>query len=203
VEPDDASTPDDEVLAAAAARANESAFEALVVRYRARVYRLCFRLTGDEGDAAEATQETFVQLYRRISSFRGESRFSTWLYRVATNAALMQRRARGRRAVESLDRFSPEFDGEGRHVASVEALSVPCHIEQTLDRQMLAEKARLAVERLPELYRDAFVLRDLQELETAEVAEILGIERAAVRQRVHRARLLLRGYLSSLSRVSA
>jgi len=111
----------------------------------------------------------------------------------------MQRRSRGRRPAESLEAFTARFDDEGRHAEEAAVLAVPCHIEQTLDRKALGEKVRSAVDRLPDLYREAFILRDLDELETARVAEILDLEPATVRQRVHRARVLLRGYLASLA----
>ena len=195
--------PSDEALAVRAAAGDESAFEQLVVRYRSRVYRLARRLTGDDGEAQDSLQETFLQVSRKLSSCRGESRFSTWLYRVATNAALMQRRARERRPAESLEAHLPRFDASGRHAATAEELAAAGRVDELLDRRLLAEKARAGIERLPDLYREAFVLRDLEDLETAEVAEVLGLEPATVRQRVHRARLMLRGYLSSLAGVKA
>ena len=77
-------------------------------------------------------------------------------------------------------------------------LQVAVRAEEVLDRRLLAEKAQAGIDRLPDLYREAFVLRDLEELPTAEVAELLGVDVAAVRQRVHRARLMLRGYLTDL-----
>jgi RNA polymerase sigma-70 factor (ECF subfamily) len=190
--------PSDEEFAASAATGDEPAFEALVTRYEARVYRLACRLTGSESDAPDVLQETFLRVHRGLSSFRGESRFSTWLFRIATNAALMQRRSRARRPAASLEEFLPRFDAHGCHAGEPADLEAAARAEELLDRRHLAEKAREGVERLPELYREAFVLRDLEELETAEVAALLGIESAAVRQRVHRARLMLRGYLSDL-----
>jgi len=189
----------DETLAARAAAGDEPAFEALVMRYQARVFRLARRLTAEDGDAQDAMQETFLQVHRGLPAFRGEARFSTWLYRIATNAALMQRRARARRPTESLEAYLPRFDGAGRHAGTPAELQAPCRVEEVLDRRLLAEKARAGIERLPDLYREAFVLRDLEELPTAEVAEVLGLEPAAVRQRVHRARLMLRGYLAALT----
>src|SRR5262249_57698398 len=87
---------DDERLAARAAAGDERAFEELVSRYQARVYRLACRLTADDGEAKDVLQETFLAAYRGLPSFRRESRFSTWLYRIATNAALMPRRAPAR-----------------------------------------------------------------------------------------------------------
>ncbi len=191
----------DEALVARAAAGDGPAFEDLVTRYQARVFRLARRLTGEDGDAQDALQETFLQAYRGLGAFRGDARFSTWLYRIATNAALMQRRARQRRPAESLEEYLPRFDAEGAHAATPAALRAPCRVEEVLDRRLLAEKARAGIERLPDLYREAFVLRDLEELPTSEVAEVLGLEPAAVRQRVHRARLMLRGYLGALAEV--
>ena len=100
----------DEALAALAAAGDDLAFEALLGRYEARVYRLARRLTGDDADAQDVLQDAFLQVYRKLGSFRGESRFSTWLYRIATNAALMQRRGRKRRPAESLEAYLPRFD---------------------------------------------------------------------------------------------
>jgi len=188
----------DEALAASAAAGEEPAFEELVSRYQARVYRLACRLTADDGDAKDVLQETFLAAYRGLPAFRGDSRFSSWLYRIATNAALMHRRARARRPTESLEEFLPRFDADGTHAAPPAELLAASRADELLDRKLLAEKARAGLDRLPDIYRDAFVLRDLEEMTTPEVAEVLGIDAAAVRQRVHRARLMLRGYLSHI-----
>ncbi len=188
----------DEALAAQAAAGDDDAFEALVVRYQHRVFRLACRLTS-ETDAPDVVQDAFVQVYRNLSTFRGGSQFSTWLYRIATNAALMCRRSRSRRPAESLDEFLPRFNDEGRLAETPDALRIASQIDELLDRQALAKKAQAAIERLPDLYREAFVLRDLEELSTADVAQIVGVEPATVRQRVHRARLMVRGYLTELA----
>jgi RNA polymerase sigma-70 factor, ECF subfamily len=190
----------DETLAARAAAGDDSAFEELVRRYQARVYRLACRITTDT-EAPDVLQDTFLQVYRHLPSFRGESQFGTWVYRIAMNAALMHRRSRGQRPGDSLESFLPEFDADGRHTATPAELQVTARAEETLDRQFLAAKARDGIARLPELYRDAFVLRDLEGLGTSDVARILGVEPATVRQRVHRARLMLRGYLAHLVEV--
>lgn len=147
-----AAEPADETLVARATGGDDSAFEALVLRYSARVFRLACRLTGSEADAPDVAQETFIQVHRNLRSFRGEARFSTWLYRIATNAALMQRRARTRRPTDSLEEYLPAFDGEGVHAAS------------------------------------------------AAEAALLELTPATVRQRVHRARLMLRGFLGHVAR---
>jgi RNA polymerase sigma-70 factor (ECF subfamily) len=188
----------DETLAALAAAGDTTAFETLVSRHQARMYRLACRLTTSQADAQDVLQETFLAAYRGLQSFRGHSRFSTWLYRIATNAALMHRRQQSRRRTEPLDDHLPRFDENGQHAAAPADLQAASRADEILDRKVLAERAREGLERLPDLYRDAFVLRDLEELSTDEVAELLGIDGAAVRQRVHRARLMLRGYLSHL-----
>jgi RNA polymerase sigma-70 factor, ECF subfamily len=188
----------DESLAAQAAGGDAAAFEALVVRYQHRVFRLACRLTS-ETDAPDVVQDAFVQVYRHLATFRGGAQFSTWLYRIATNAGLMHRRARARRPAESLDEFLPRFDADGRLEDTPDALRIASRVEELLERRVLAKKAQAAVDRLPDLYREAFVLRDLEELSTADVAQVLGVEPATVRQRVHRARLMVRGYLSEVA----
>jgi RNA polymerase sigma-70 factor (ECF subfamily) len=193
---------DDEELAALAAAGDTTAFEALVSRYQGRVYRLACRLTGSQSDAQDVLQEAFLAAYRGLGSFRGASRFSTWLYRIATNAALMHRRRQSRRKTEPLDDYLPRFDGNGQHAAQPAELGIAGRADEILDRKLLAARVHEGLDRLPEIYREAFVLRDLEELPTDEVADLLGIEGAAVRQRVHRARLMLRGYLSHLTGVT-
>jgi len=188
----------DEELAARAAAGDAGAFEALVGRHEARVYRLAYRLTGSDADARDVLQDAFLAAYRGLAAFRGAARFSTWLYRITTNAALMHRRARRRRPTESLEEYLPRFDENGQHAPEAAELGVASRADDLLDEKLLAEQARAALEKLPDLYREAFVLRDLEELDTSEVAGLLGVDAATVRQRVHRARLMLRGYLSHL-----
>lgn len=194
--------PSDEILAAHAAGGDGHAFEQLVTRYQARVFRLACRLTS-EADAPDVLQDTFLQVHRHLAGFRGASKFGTWLYRIATNACLMHRRAASRRPTESLEVFLPRFDGLGGHAGTPDELRVVSRIEELIDQATLADKARDAIGRLPDLYRDAFVLRDLEGLTTTDVADALGIDPAAVRQRVHRARLILRGFLSDLAGVKS
>ena len=192
----------DEALAARAALGDNHAFDELAIRHQARVYRLACRLVGQD-DAADVVQEGFLSVYRHIASFRHDSQFSTWLYRIVTNAALMHRRARSRRPAESLEAYLPEFDAAGTHRPAPAELQVAARADELLDRRLLAAEATAALDRLPDLYRSAFVLRDLEEMSTADVADVLGVEPATVRQRVHRARLMLRGYLNALAKVQS
>jgi RNA polymerase sigma-70 factor, ECF subfamily len=188
----------DEDLAARAAGGDDSAFATLVVRSQHRVFRLACRLTS-ETDAPDVVQDTFLQVYRHVSTFRGDAQFSTWLYRIATNAALMHRRACARRPGLSIDEFLPRFDADGQLEDTPDALRIACRIDELLDKRLLATKTLAAIDGLPNLYREAFVLRDLEELSTDEVAQVLGVEPATVRQRVHRARLMVREYLGELA----
>jgi RNA polymerase sigma factor (sigma-70 family) len=134
--------PSDEELATRAAAGDELAFEEIVRRYHGRVFRLASRLTGSETDAADVLQETLLRVFRGLPSFRGASRFGTWLYRIATNAALAHRRARSRRPSESLEAFLPRFDGNGMHLATPAQLQVATRVEERLDRQALADTTR-------------------------------------------------------------
>lgn len=185
-----ADPPADEVVARLASDGDPRAFATLVERYQEPIYRLCRRLTRSNADAEDALQETFLILMRRLRSFRGEAKFATWLYRIATNAALGIRRRQSRLRAESLEEFLPRFDARQRHAGPIEPF-------EAIDRQRLARRASALLERLPDRYRVPMVLRDLEEIETSQVAAILGLTEAAVRQRVHRARLMLRGYLAS------
>ena len=133
--------PSDETLAAQAAAGDDHAFEQIVGRYEARIFRLACRLTSDT-DAPDVLQETFLQLYRNLGAFRGDARFSTWLYRIATNAALMHRRARARRPAEPLDAFLPRFDADGGHAGTPAELQLAARADEVLDRQWLAARAR-------------------------------------------------------------
>jgi RNA polymerase sigma-70 factor (ECF subfamily) len=187
----------DEALARRAMAGDHAAFEVLVERYQERVYRLARRLTGSPADAEEVLQETFLSAYRRLGGFRGDAKFKTWLYRIATNAARMLRRGRARHPTEPLDDYLPRFDREGRHARDADHARA-ADAEAILDRGRLARHANEALGRLPERYRVPFVLRDLEEIPGAEVAAVLGVSGDVVRQRVHRARLMLRGYLSHL-----
>jgi len=187
----------DEELARRVLAGDTGAFETLMSRHQKQVYRLACRLTRNQADAEEVLQDTFLRAYRRLGGFREDAKFSTWLYRIATNAARMLHRGRARHPTEPLDEYLPRFDGQGRHARDVDHARA-ADAEEILDRKRLARHAKGALERLPERYRIPFVLRDLEEMPTAEVASVLGMTDEAVRQRVHRARLMLRGYLSHL-----
>ena len=177
----------DEALVRLAQGGDTRAFDELVVRYRDKVYRLALRILRHEEDAAEALQEAFLSAYRGLKNFKVESTFSTWLYRVATNAALMRYRRRREGHVSLEQSQSPNGDGE--------PMAIPDWSAQPLDELLDAETREVmsdSVQRLPEDLRTVFLLRDVEELSNAQVADVLDLTVAAVKSRLHRARKNLR-----------
>jgi RNA polymerase sigma-70 factor (ECF subfamily) len=174
-----------------------SAFTELVSRYQDRVYRLAIRISKSPNDAEEITQETFFQAHRAIASFQGESRFRTWLYRIAVNEALMRRRAARRRPVEMLEELA--LRGGVEPVATIESEPTES-ADELVHRKLLWNRLHDALGRLEESHRTALVLRDLEELSAEEAADVLGVSATVVRQRAHRARLKLREELGDLVR---
>jgi RNA polymerase sigma-70 factor (ECF subfamily) len=171
------------------------AYRQLVDRNSPRIYSVALGLLGDEQEAEDVLQETFLNAFQAIDRFEGRSALSTWLYRIAYNASLMRLRKRGRMTVFSLDQPAGEADDEGRHESRhlVDWSALP-------DDQLLSAEAReemnRAIAELPETLRSTFILRDIQGLSGAETADVLGITVQAVKNRLHRARLKLRDQLS-------
>ncbi len=166
------------------------AFEVLVRTYSGRMLAVTRRLLQNEEDARDAVQQAFLCAFRSVQQFRGQSRLSTWLHRIAVNAALMKRRADASRPETPIDPLLPEFTSEGYHAHPVDTLP-----ETALMRREARAMVRAAIERLPENYRTVVLLRDIEELSTEEAAEALGITTTAVKLRLHRARQALRTLL--------
>jgi RNA polymerase sigma-70 factor (ECF subfamily) len=172
-----------------------AAYRLLVEQNSANVYNVALKLLGDEQEAEDVLQETFLSAFEAVDSFEARSKLSTWLYRIAYNASLMRIRKRKQMTTFSLDR--PALDDAGLDVPVSRQLvdwsSLP-------DDELLTAEARQemdqAIAQLPEALRSAFVLRDIQGLSGAETAEVLGITVPAVKTRLHRARLRLRDHLS-------
>ena len=172
-----------------------AAYRQMVEQNSAQVYSVALSLLGDEQEAEDVLQETFLNAFQAIDRFEGRSKLSTWLYRIAYNASLMRLRKQGRMTTFSLDQSHPgEEEGEPRlsqHLVDWSALPA--------DRLLTAEarqEMQQAIAELPETLRTTFVLRDIQGLSGAETAEVLGITVQAVKNRLHRARLRLRERLS-------
>jgi len=165
-------------------------YAALVDSYSDKVYRLALRMTGDEQDAEDVLQETFIKVFKYIDGFKGLSSLSTWIYRIAMNEALMLLR-KHRPEGYSLDEENEDEDITPRQIASWGALP-----EKALVSSETAHHLQVAVMRLPETLRSVFLLRDTEQFSVKETAEALGISEGAVKVRLLRARLKLREYLS-------
>lgn len=171
------------------------AFGALLRRYQGKVYRLAMNMMRNAQDAEEVTQDVFLAVYRKIGEFEGRAAFSTWLYRVASNAALMKLRGRRSEPHLSIEGEGPTFAPDGHHARPVADWS-----ELPEDQLLSAERRRVleqAIEALPPDYKAVVVLRDIEGLSNQEVAEVLGATVLAVKSRLHRARLALRERLAA------
>jgi len=162
--------------------------------YAPRIYHLARRMLGNAADAEDVTQDVLLQVVRKLDTFRGESAFPTWLHRVTVNAALAHRHRRaGRQEYQVPDPLQHLLE-DGRHPGPVRPWTVS-PVQEVLDRetQQLVEDA---IARLPEIYRDVYVLADVEGLTNPEIGEMLGLSVPAVKSRLHRARLLMRDALS-------
>src|SRR6266850_1768471 len=172
-----------------------SATETLVTRYGERAYRLASRITGNGQDAEEVVQDAFWSVIRKIDTFRAESAFGSWLYRIVANAAYQKLRGRPyRRHDISLDEVLPLLDEAGRHVAP--AVDWSPSVDDPSIQVELRTALTAAIDELPPAYRVVFVLRDVEGQSNAEIADVLGLSIAVVKTRVHRARLFLRKRLT-------
>lgn len=188
---DAASGDADETRFVAALRAGDAvAFETLVRRHGGALLAAARRILASEDDARDAVQEAFVSAYRGIAGFDGAARLSTWLHRIVINAALMKLRSRRRRPEESLDDLLPCFDENGRWSSG--AAPVSSAAETHVAARETRELVRRCIARLPDAHRVVLVLRDIEDRDTAEVAEMLGVTSNAVKIRLHRARQALR-----------
>ena len=185
----------DAALLDALRRGGPDAAERLVVTFGDRAYRLAIGITRSTEDAEEAVQDAFWSVIRKIDTFRGESAFGSWLYRIVANAAYQKLRVRSsRRAEISLEDVLPAFHEEGPGASSVDWSA-------DLDEPARSTELRLvlnaAIEELPADYRTVLTLHDVEGLSNAEVAEVLGVTIGTVKSRVHRARLFLRQRLAT------
>lgn len=162
------------------------AFEALYNLHKRRVYSLCLRMTANTAQAEDLTQEAFLQLFRKIGTFRGESAFSTWLHRMAVNVVLMHLRKKGLPVVPLEDTIETEEESPRKEPGAEDA-----RLEGSVDRLQLQR----AVDALPPGYRSIFVLHDVEGYEHNEIAEMVGCSIGNSKSQLHKARLKLRELL--------
>jgi len=177
--------------AAAIERAKQGdaeAFETLYHLHKRRVYSLCLRMTANTAAAEDLTQEAFLQLFRKIGTFRGESAFSTWLHRMAVNVVLMQLRKKGLPVVSLEETMEGEEEAPRKEPGAEDP-----RLAGSLDRMQL----QLSIEALPPGYRMIFLLHDVEGYEHNEIAEMVGCSIGNSKSQLHKARMKLREFLKT------
>jgi RNA polymerase sigma-70 factor (ECF subfamily) len=187
---------DEAPLVERARSGDAAAFSELVNRYERKIFRLAKHITQNDEDAEDVLQETFLKAYSHLDSFQGQSKFYTWIVRIAVNEALMKLRKRKSSRTVSLD--EPTDTGEDTMVREIAVWEE--NPEQKYSRDELREILDKAVESLKPAFRTVFVLRDIEELSTEETASALDISIPAVKSRLLRARLQLREKLTKFFR---
>ncbi len=182
---------DEGALVAAAKTGDLAAFEELVNRYESRIFRLTMNITQNREDAEDATQDAFMKSYQHLQSFQGDSRFYTWLVRIAVNEALMRLRRRRPNQTSLDEPTETDDDLIPQQIAAWGPTP-----EQRYARTELNSILSNAIGDLEPIYRAVFLLRDVEQISTEETAEILSISIPAVKSRLLRARLKLQGKLS-------
>jgi len=183
---------DESILVAQSRQGDTVAFGELVRRYEAKIFRLALHVTQNREDAEDVLQETFMKAYEHLDQFQGNSKFYTWIVRIAVNQALMKLRRRKTDKSVSLDETIDT--GEDTIVREIAAWDE--NPEQRFSREELGGILDTAVDSLEPPYRSVFVLRDIEELSTEETADALGLSIPAVKSRLLRARLQLREKLT-------
>ncbi|HXI58898.1 MAG TPA: sigma-70 family RNA polymerase sigma factor [Polyangia bacterium] len=190
---DTAAADSDMALVERARNKDFAAFEELVSRYEDKVFRLAFRFVRNESEAKEILQDTFLAIWRKLDTFKGDAQFSSWVYRVAANAALMRLRTQRRHPEVSTEELPAGFLDQQQYG---QILSPGENWARRPDDQLQSDELRnhiqSAVDALPEIYRTVFLVRDVEGLSTEETAELLGISIPTVKTRLHRARMALR-----------
>jgi RNA polymerase sigma-70 factor, ECF subfamily len=179
-----------------AQQGDAAAFEQLYEMHNRRVYSLCLRMVGNTAEAEDLTQEAFLQLFRKISTFRGESAFSTWLHRLAVNVVLMKLRKKSGKET-SLEQTTEPDEDSGTPRRDFGGPDV--RLSGSIDRVNLQR----AVEQLPPGYKAVFVLHDVQGFEHNEIAEIMGCSIGNSKSQLHKARMRLRDLLHETERAKA
>lgn len=184
----------DDILVKKSQAGDYLAFEELVKRYEKKIYNIAYRIMGNQDDASDILQETFIQALRKIKSFKGNSNYSTWLYRIAVNQCLMRKRKDKQTPTVSLDvPVLTKNDDEVKREFSEDWSKNPV---AKLENKEIRNTLTKAIDSLPEEYRNVIILRGVNELSNEEIAKILKISVPAVKSRLHRARLYLQENLS-------
>ncbi len=181
---------DDDRIIKGLKKRDEQAVVDLIEKYQGRIYNLAISILRNEVDAEEITQDVFMTVYQKVDSFKGDSAFFSWMYRICVNACLMRLRNRKRTDAVSIEDFMPVFTEDGRHASEIGDWSR--EVERRVLNRELGDVLRTFIAELSEKYRVVLVLSDVEGLSNEETANILGLTIPAVKSRLHRARLYLR-----------
>jgi RNA polymerase sigma-70 factor, ECF subfamily len=190
----DAEAAADRSLIARLKNGDGDAYEEAVRVYSGRLLAVTRRILGNDEEARDALQDTFLSAFRSITRFEGDSRLSTWLHRIAVNAALMKVRTRKRKPERSIEDLLPAYREDGHHAEGFVSWDPPVDVAMEIahNRALVRE----CIAELPEQYRVVLLLRDIEDVDTVDVAAMLGITPNAVKIRLHRARQALRTLLA-------
>lgn len=193
---------DDEATLVAQLRAgDEAAYEQVVRAYGGRLLAVARRILNSEEDARDVVQDAFMNAFKNLDRFEGNAKLSTWLHRIAVNAALMKLRTRKRKPEQSIDSLLPAFMDDGHHEERFQSWDEP--VDKLMERAETRELVRKQIDALPDSYRTVLVLRDIEGLDTEETANVLGLSVNATKIRLHRARQALRTMLAPHFRSAA
>ncbi len=178
-------------LIQSAKNGNPVAFEQLIADHQKRIFSIAYRIAGNQEDAADMTQEVLVKVFRNLKSFRGDSKFSTWLYRVATTPCLDEQKKRRRHTAYSLDE---ELETDEGSLATDLRDTGPTP-EESAERKAVQQAIRIAIGKLKEEHKKVILLREVQGLSYEEIAKILKCSEGTVKSRINRARENLKKFL--------
>jgi len=190
--PNEESKKEDAVLIELIKKGDFTAFERLVHKYESRIYNHCLKFLNSQEDAEDILQETFLQVHRSLESFRGDSAFSTWLFKIATNGCLMRIRKKKKVDLVSIDK-PIDFDGSLLQREIVDWSKNPSLMHGNDEIRHVLDKI---ISQLPEDKRFVLILKDVEGFSNMEISHILGMTVAAVKSRLHRARLIMRDALT-------
>ena len=165
------------------------AYEVLVRQFGPRMLAVAKRFLSHPQDRADAVQDAFVSAFQSIHSFEGESSLATWLHRITVNSCLMLLRSQGRHRSASLDELLPQFNDAGHHARAIVRWDDTFAQVSTNEQRALV---RSCIEQVPEPYRSVLLLRDIEQLDTAQSAQLMGTSTSNIKTRLHRARQMLR-----------
>ncbi len=194
-DPAQPSVQDERLLVQRVKAGDQQALEILYRRFGSRVYRQAIALVGNEAEAEEIMQDVFLTLYEKANTFRGDAAFSTWFFRLTVNAALTRLRRRRRNREVPFDDYLPKYQPDGHHLVQP-VVDWSNDLEKRLGTKELRRILHQALDQLSPVDKSVVVLSDLEGISNREIGEALGLTVPAVKTRLHRARLFLRGKLA-------